>query len=97
MSEQVDKIRIDHIHMAREIPKKDWLKSDHKIATLLKRIAELEAENQSLTISATEQTKWNKELQIQVAELKAAMREAASKRYFNAALQVLAEALGDKV
>ena len=44
MSEQVDKIRIDHIHMAREIPKKDWLKSDHKIATLLKRIAELEAQ-----------------------------------------------------
>lgn len=47
MSEQVDKIRIDHIHMAREIPKKDWLKSDHKIATLLKRIAELEKVNKA--------------------------------------------------
>ena len=36
-------------------------------------------------------------LKERIAELEAAMREAASKRYFNAALQVLAEALGDKI
>ena len=66
------------------------------IGPIADRIAELEAVEGALTERLERRLQDVRNRNKRIAELEAAMREAASKRYFNAALQVLAEAMGEQ-